>query len=264
MKKKTNKDRNFDDLAPKFQKKVYGGLKGQIRLAVLNRDLSDIFPQVLRPPASTPLKVLDAGSGHAPFSLDLASLGHQVTLCDISSKMLEKATVDTADKNLESSVKILHTAIQDLPQDADGSYDIVLCHAVLEWVHQPKDVIAHLLRQLKKGGILSLTFYNLNGMIYKNLLRANYQKILKEDYAGWTGSLTPTYPLLPSDVKSWLTDFGVDILCHSGMRVFHDYILDPELREQAPETVIKIELMLSRKTPYRDLGRYQHMTGRKN
>ncbi len=32
-------DRNFDPITEHFVKKVYGGLKGDIRLAVLKRDL---------------------------------------------------------------------------------------------------------------------------------------------------------------------------------------------------------------------------------
>lgn len=259
MSEKMRTDRNFDDLAPKFRKKIYGGLKGRIRLAVLKKDLLDFFPRAVLPAGDTPLSVLDAGGGYGPFSLYLAELGHGITLCDISSKMLEKASIDISKKKLEDRVTLVHCAIQDLPVNHSDPYDLILCHAVLEWVHDPQDLIAHLLRQLKKGGILSMTFYNLNGMIYKNLLRTNYKKIQDQDYKGWEGSLTPTYPRLPSEVTGWLSDQGLKILCHSGMRVFHDYILNPEHREREPETVVRMELMLSRKMPYRDLGRYQHV-----
>jgi S-adenosylmethionine-dependent methyltransferase len=260
--KKTNIDRNFDDLAPKFQRKVYGGLKGRIRLSVLNKDLTDFFLKAILPAEDNPLKILDAGSGYGPFSLNLAELGHMVTLCDISAKMLEQASMNIAEKKIKTPVKLYHCAIQDLPA-GNEPYDLILCHAVLEWVHDPEDLIFHLLKHLKKDGILSLTFYNLNGMIFKNLLRTNYKKIQDEDYCGWSGSLTPTHPLDPQKVMKWLDKHNLDILCHSGMRVFHDYIFDPEHRERDPETVIEMELKLSRKMPYRDLGRYQHIIGQK-
>ncbi len=255
-------DRNFDDLAPKFRRKVYGGLKGRIRLEVLNKDLTDFFPKAVLPAEDNPLKILDAGSGYGPFSLGLAKLGHMVTLCDISSKMLEQALENIAEKKINTHVNIIHSAIQDLPCENEP-FDLILCHALLEWVHDPKDLISHLLKHLKKGGILSLTFYNLNGMIFKNLLRANYKKIQDEDYCGWKGSLTPTNPLEPESVMKWLNASSLDILCHSGMRVFHDYIFDSEHREQDPETVVDMELKLSRRMPYRDLGRYQHIIGQK-
>ena len=54
-----NQDRNFDDLAERFQRKVYGGLKGDIRLAVLWRDLEQYLPQIH---GAEPLTVLDVGA----------------------------------------------------------------------------------------------------------------------------------------------------------------------------------------------------------
>jgi S-adenosylmethionine-dependent methyltransferase len=255
--KKTNTDRNFDDLAPKFQRKVYGGLKGRIRLSVLKKDLTEFFPKALSPAEDKPLRILDAGSGYGPFSLNMAKLGHMVTLCDISAKMLELASKNIAEKKIKTPVKQCNCPIQDLSLE-NGPYDLILCHALLEWVNDPKDLIFHLLKHLKKDGILSLTFYNLNGMIFKNLLRANYKKIQDKDYCGWSGSLTPTNPIEPEMVMKWLTAHSLDILCHSGMRVFHDYIFDPEHRGD-PETIIEMELKFSRRMPYRDLGRYQHV-----
>jgi S-adenosylmethionine-dependent methyltransferase len=258
-----NIDRNFDDLAPRFQRNVYGGMKGRIRLAVLQKDMHEFYPQVILPAGEKPLRILDAGSGRGPFSLGLAELGHELTLCDLSEEMLKLATADIIERGIAERVQLVHSAIQDLPSSKHGLYDLVLCHAVLEWVHQPQELIEHLLRQLKIGGLLSLTFYNLNGMIYKNLLRTNYSKILQEDYSGFRGSLTPTYPRHPEEVMQWLSAQPLDILCHSGMRVFHDYILNPEDRAREPETVLSMELQLSRQLPFRDLGRYQHVMGRK-
>lgn len=251
-------DRNFDDLAPRFQRNVYGRLKGRIRLAVLERDIKEFLPQVLQLANNKPLRILDAGGGTAPFSLAFAELGHYVTLCDVSKEMLNIAAAQVAEKQLEKNVEIIHGSIQSLPLDL-APFDLILCHAVLEWVENPQAIIHHLTRLLKNTGLFSLTFYNLYGTIYKNLLRANYKKIQQQDYSGFRGSLTPTHPRKPEDVLQWVEQEELDILCHSGMRVFNDYILDTPLREQNPETVIAMELQFSRQLPFRDLGRYQHI-----
>ncbi len=50
-------DRNFDDVANHFANKIYGGLKGTLRLAVLWRDISEILPQL------SSNQVLDIGAG---------------------------------------------------------------------------------------------------------------------------------------------------------------------------------------------------------
>jgi len=254
-------DKNFDDLAPRFQRKVYGGLKGQIRLAVLEKDLGDFFPRALLPAQDKPLNILDAGGGSGPFSVSLASLGHHVTLCDLSGNMLEQARTRFSDQALSDRLKIVQGAIQD---HTSPGYDLVLCHAVLEWVADPKELIRHLMRLTKPNGILSLTFYSLTGMIFKNLLRTNYKKITDEDYSGLPGGLTPTWPRKPDEVLEWLCPHPFGILCHSGMRVFHDYILDIKDQKKDPHIVVDLELKFSRKSPFREMGRYQHILGRKS
>ena len=184
-------------------------------------------------------------------------------LCDISGKMLDlakgRAGVICGEKDLDMP-RFLHGSIQEL--DLEPGFDLVLCHAVLEWVVAPEALLARLAALVAPGGILSLTFYNLHGMVMKNLLRANYKKILREEYHGWPGSLTPAHPRKPEDVLAWIQDLPgapLEVLCHSGMRVFHDYNLDPVQNRKDPETVIDLELRFSRELPYRDLGRYQHL-----
>ncbi|MCG8642166.1 MAG: methyltransferase domain-containing protein [Desulfobacterales bacterium] len=257
-------DRNFDDLAPKFKKKVYGNLKGKIRLAVLKKDFEEYYPEILRTAKDTPLHILDAGCGYGPFSLTLARLGHRVTLCDHSERMLEIAAQTIDKENLSMQTTLVHSSIQHFTRDTDRLYDMVLCHAVLEWVTDPRSLIRILLTHLKPGGILSLTFYNLHGMVYKNLLRTNYKKIVRKEYHGWPGSLTPANPLTADQVLSWIEPYPLTVLCHSGIRVFHDYILDPKDRTRHPDTVLALELEFSRQPPYRDLGRYQHILMKKH
>ena len=48
------------------------------------------------------------------------------------------------------------------------------------------------------------------------------------------------------------------------MRVFHDYILDIKDQKKDPHIVVDLELKFSRKSPFREMGRYQHILGRKS
>lgn len=252
-------DKNFDNLAGKFSRKVYGGLKGQLRLAVLKKDLLEFIPTLFESSNNSLISVLDAGCGHAPFSLDLAQTGHSVTLCDISEKMIASVKNQVDERELFDSVTLINNSIQYLKLDKSNKFDLILCHAVIEWLENPEHIIELLTSLLNPGGHLSITFYNIHGMIYKNLLRTNYKKIIKKQYQGWPGSLTPTYPRDAILVKKWLNNNNLEILCHSGMRVFYDYILNIDDQKKAPETVIDLELEFSRQKPYRDMGRYQHI-----
>src|SRR5690625_7332384 len=85
------------------------------------------------------------------------------------------------------------------------------------------------------GGHLSITFYNVHAMAYKNLLRGNYSKVNQEDYSGFRGSLTPINPLRPETVHGWLKELSLHTVCTSGIRVFHDYILRSEERRVGKE-----------------------------
>ena len=264
-----NQDRNFDDLAKRFQKNIYGGLKGEIRLAVLERDFRECFS--LAPfgeqQSAKPLRILDAGGGQAQFSLSFARAGHSVVICDISAEMLKLAQQEVIAQGLEDRVQLIHCAIQDLSQHLDEDarkFDVVLCHAVMEWVANPAELLAELIVYIKSQGVLSLTFYNLHSLIYKNLLRTNFKKIQQQDFGGSRGSLTPINPLYPEQVFEWLSQLPMSRLTTSGIRVFHDYIFNEEHRERDPQSVIELELEFSRKQPYQLLGRYIHVLSQKN
>lgn len=259
-------DRNFDGLAERFKRNIYGGLKGDIRIAILQRDLAE---HVFVPGTDRPLRILDAGGGQGQFSLSLATLGHHITLCDISSDMLGLAAEEVLRQGLEKQVEFRHESIQVLAQqlkageDTLQPFDLVLCHAVMEWVIEPELLLHHLTNLVVPGGYLSLTFYNENGVVMKNLLRGNLGLVLQQDFAGYPGSLTPTQPLSPDSVSQWFENLPFEILCKSGIRCFHDYILDPVARQQAPETTLELELKLSQQEPFRSLARYIHILGKK-
>ena len=81
-------DHSFDGLSEKFAQNIYATSKGKIRTAVVWRDLE----QGLKQAGNRPLRILDAGGGFGFFAQKLAALGHDVTLCDLSSDMLELAS----------------------------------------------------------------------------------------------------------------------------------------------------------------------------
>ena len=58
-----NEDRNFDDIAHKFAKNIYGSGKGEIRQVIVWEDLQTIL--ATKAPSLNSLNVLDAGGGLA-------------------------------------------------------------------------------------------------------------------------------------------------------------------------------------------------------
>lgn len=253
-------DRNFDDLAQRFGRNIYDSMKGQLRLAVLRRDFAEHMP-------STPLRVLDVGAGQGQWAMEMLGMGHSVLLSDLSGEMLAIAQARVQQSELPAAVRLkarwLQSPVQELAHRVDEKFDLIVCHAVLEWLEEPRNLLQWIEPLLAPQAWCSIIFYNRNGLIFKNLLRANYAKVEAADYRGRKGSLTPLNPLVPEDVLDWVRCAGYEVICHSGIRVFHDYVLDKKNYAKNPQAVERLELAYSRVPPYRDLGRYIHLLLRK-
>lgn len=241
-------DRHFDQLASRFAEKIYGGAKGAIRLAVLQADLKEVLP-------ARPLRVLDIGAGLGHMSLWLAEHGHQVTLAEPSAPMLDGARQRFADAG--QSAEFIQAPWQDLPGQLQQPYDLVLCHAVLEWLAEPSAILPVLHQLTRADGWLSLAFYNKDALVYRNLLKGHFRKLRKAHYAGEGQSLTPQQPLDPLELAA-LLDGHWHIHSQSGVRVFHDYM--PVEFQQRAELLdlLEMELAYRRHPTFAGLGRYLH------
>ncbi len=254
-----NQDRNFDDISAHFEKKIYGGLKGQIRLAVLRHDIFG-WVKSWQQTHNRPLRVLDVGAGLAQISIELAKDGHDVTINDISANMLEIAKQNAG----EAAQNITwHTCpYQQLDDKLTGKYDLILCHAVLEWLAEPKLIMDFFDRWLvddsAEKGVLSLCFYNPASFVYRNLVMGNFNLLHNKDFKADNGSLTPNHPVAKDEVLAWINDHHYQILHTSGLRVFHDYSPLKRGGHTNPQAVIEMEVAYSGQDPYKWLGRYLH------
>lgn len=249
-------DRNFDDLAERFQRKVYGGLKGEIRLAVLWRDLEQQRPEVH---GGKPLRILDVGAGLGQLAIKLAKLGHRVVVNDISEEMLAIAKATAEKEGVLDKIEWIHCPWQVLADRVDGQFDLIMCHAVVEWLADPVPLLHQLKRFLLPSGRLSFTYYNRHSLEYRNLIRGNFNLLNREQFVPHPGSLTPGNPLYPEQVTNWADEAGLRARSQSGIRVFHDYVTTERGGNAVPEDVIEMELKYSQREPYLWLGRYIHL-----
>jgi len=97
--------------------------------------------------------VLDAGCGSGRFSEIALGLGARLIAIDYSS------AVDAASENLDSeNLLIVQGDLESLPIQSQ-SRDFVYCIGVLQHAKNPEKIVGELLRCLKPGGELTLTFY---------------------------------------------------------------------------------------------------------
>ncbi len=102
-------------------------------------------------------KILDFGSGFGVTSNHLAKF-NDVTAVEPNSELLEHRIRDNRYEQIIGG-------INNLNEMADGSFDVILCHNVLEYIENRADLIAEFHRLLKKEGILSIVKHNKNGKI---------------------------------------------------------------------------------------------------
>ncbi|BCL69329.1 tRNA 5-carboxymethoxyuridine methyltransferase [Vibrio nigripulchritudo] len=251
-------DRNFDDIAHKFAKNIYGSEKGDIRQTIVWEDLIVALSELND--ESRRLKILDAGGGLGQMSQKIAQRGHDVTLCDLSSEMLKLARADIEKHGLLSQYQLVHSPVQEIEQHLTEKVDMVLFHAVMEWLGDPKTALEKVLEQIKPGGIGSIMFYNHHGLVLKNVICGNIPHILEGMPHRKRFKLQPQKGLKPEEVYQWIEDAGFEICGKSGIRSFHDYIGNMEyMGDYQFEDVLALERQLCRQEPYLSLGRYIHV-----
>ncbi|SDZ95435.1 S-adenosylmethionine-dependent methyltransferase [Thiothrix caldifontis] len=251
-------DRIFDGLAQRFQRSIYDDPRGAIRLAILQDDLQ---PFVVN---TRPLKILDAGGGLGQMAIWLAQQGHQVVLAEPSAEMLQRAATAIAAAGLQDAIHLLQASVQELAAQDCESFDLITFHAVLEWLAEPRAVLAQLLSCLKPEGWLSLMFFNHHSTVMRRLIAGDLDTVRRGEIAsdGKRG-LAPISPLKPDEVLSWLAPLGLELDTWSGVRCFYDYMYRDVRKAAKLEEVLPLERQYSQQEPWRSLARYQHMLCRK-
>ncbi len=89
------------------------------------------------------LDVLDLGGGTGGDAVRLALLGHRVTVVDPSPDALASLHRRAADADLGEAVRGIQGDTADLLDHVDPqSFDLVICHGVLEYVDDPAEALA--------------------------------------------------------------------------------------------------------------------------
>lgn len=241
-------DRNFDDLAKKFDANIYGTSKGQLRHELLLHHLKE---HVLN--HAQDLHVLDAGGGTGEMTRSLSELGHCVTLNDLSADSLSLAKEKCKDF---PRTRYLNGAIADIPE---VPFDLVVCHAVLEWVSDPSALINDLIARVKPNGYLSLSFYNYDAQVFGNLLYGNFEFVASGMKRRNQVRLTPHSPAKPKDILNYFDSLPVEVIHKAGIRCIHDYLKDNQMATSKYDELYEMEVQFGSQEPYMWFGKYFHV-----
>lgn len=251
MNKKKQERGDFSGISQKFSKSIYDTTKGQLRVEVLKRDLAPLL-------ATEPCLVLDVGAGLGQVNQWFQEKGFTVVHSDLSTEMIEEAERRHKAAGLGHKCKYVAASLTELAnQQPLSQYDIILCHAVLEWLPDTELAIHQLASLLKPGGKLSLMFYNYHAKLFANAIYGNFDYIERGLKVKKTVRLSPENPAVPEQVGCWLEQEGLNVQQKTGVRCFHDYLRDLTHQQRFDE-LLALEMKYNQMSPYRELGRYQH------
>jgi len=111
-------------------------------------------------------KILEIGCGVGNIAIPIASLGHDVTACDIHGPSIEEAR----QRNCFSNLTFVHGSIDSVNS---GEYDAVILTEVLEHVRKYREMMGLIVRLMKKDATLIITVPNGCG-ITELLCRPSY------------------------------------------------------------------------------------------
>ena len=249
---------SFEHMADRFESQIYGTLKGRVRQAVL----WDLYQRHWLPLASSESRVLDAGGGLGQMSGWLLEHGLTVDYFDVSDEMVERTRerlgVGPGGERFQASQASM------LDFEPNRTYDLVVVHAVLEWLSEPRQALARVFDWVAPGGYLGLMVYNRHMLALRNLMRGNLGKVKENRLGGDGRGLTPISPMDPFDVRDCLERGGFEVTVQAGVRSFTD-LTDPVVLSWYDEAdVIEMEKRLCEQAPYRDMARYVWFLTRKS
>jgi S-adenosylmethionine-dependent methyltransferase len=216
------------------------------------------------------LTILDAGGGNGIETISLAQQGNKVVLLDYSDEMLAEARNNAKKYNLPHEINYIKGDVSLIPQLFEKeSFDIVLCHRVLQYVENKELVLNALSYAVKLQGILSIICINRYSEPYRLAIQENN---LSDAYKALDSNVimskvfdTPMKAYSAKDFSIPLQESGYEIIGEYGIRCINDYIANNESKSDPKiyEEIEKLEYSMSDKYPYYLLARSFHIVAKK-
>lgn len=214
-----------------------------------------------------PLRILDLAGGDGADAMRLARREHHVTIVDHASAMLATATERAAAGGLSERITCVQADVTALPAGlAQGEFDVVLCHNLLQYVDDVPGTLATALAPLRRGGLFSVMAINRHSTALSIAVRAMDPvaalAALDADQ-GRTQMFDSALTLhAAEEIIPVLRRLGCRDVRHYGIRSFCDYITD-DARKHDPAfyaDLERLELAATARPPYTHTARLFQLT----
>jgi S-adenosylmethionine-dependent methyltransferase len=240
--------------------------EGRLRLDLTFANLQEFLPERQ---AKHALSALDLGCGPGTAAVRLAHLGFHVTLLDSSLAMLDIAERVALDAGVSDKLVLKHAdAAQSVSLFHNGSFDLILCHNVLEYVDDPGSVLCSAARVMRgSSAILSVLVRNQAGEVLKAAIQAGDLAAAKDGLtAEWGqeslyGGKVRLFTL--DNLRNMLTSASFCVVAERGVRVLVDYLPPQVSRSDEYERILELERKLGIRAEFAAAARYTHFLARR-
>jgi len=239
--------------------------EGRLRSDLTFAGLQD-FLTIL--PTTKPWRALDLGCGTGAASVRLARLGMHVTLLDSSSAMLDLAKRSIVESGLSDNFALKQgDAVEAAEIFPSQSFDVILCHNVLEYVEDPAAVLCSVARLMQgPSAILSLLVRNQAGEVLKAALQTGDLAAAEHNLVAQSGKESlyggNVRFFTPEALEAMVKDVGLTISARRGVRVVADYLPATVSRLEEYERIFSLERKLSKRGEFFGIARYLHYLAR--
>jgi len=242
--------------------------EGRLRSDLAFANLQDFLPL---PQTKRSLRALDLGCGTGAAALRLARLGIHMTLLDSSPAMLDIAKREAREAGVEGMIELRHgDAVQVTNLFPAGSFDLVLCHNILEYVDDPNAVLsaaAQMLRSDSTGvGILSILVRNQAGEVLKAGIEAGDLEAAERNLTAAWGRESlfggPVRLFALDSLQVMTRGASLTVAAKRGVRVISDYLPAQVSRCAEYERIFELERKLGCRPEFAAVARYIQIIAR--
>ena len=199
-------------------------------------------------------KILDFGSGEGITANHFAKK-NDVTAIEPSEEMLSNAWKDNEYNQIVGDVNALSVF-------NDETFDIIICHNVLEYIDDKEAVVKALARVLKKDGILSIAKHNRAGRVMQMaVLLDDFEKTnaLLDGENSMASKFGAIRYYEDNDIIKWASELAVSEIF--GTRTFWDLQQNQEKHgdENWQDKMMQLEMRVARISEYRDIAFFHHV-----
>jgi S-adenosylmethionine-dependent methyltransferase len=206
-------------------------------------------------------RALDVGGGTGFASVRLARMGLEVVLLDGSEQMLRIASRQAKACGVTARISFCHADVGQLPRLFDAeSFDVVVCHNLLEYTEDPSATVRNIAHVLRKDGVLSVLVRNRAGEVLKDAVKSGDWKLATANLTAETvvDSLygKPMRVFDPADLHELIARSGLEVVAQHGVRVFFDYLGLENPTDATYSQIFELESMLGARPEFSAIARY--------